>query len=52
MEYPKQVNKAKFKAKEPSLRELHEYMKKMRQKGFQGHLKGGRGRVRPIYEDD
>jgi len=39
-----------FKAKEPSLRELHEYMKKMRQRGLKPHLKGGRNRVRIVYE--
>jgi len=39
------------KTKEISLRELVETMEKMRQKGFKTHLKGGRGRVKPVYED-
>lgn len=37
--------------KQRSLRELVETAKKMRQKGYNVHFKGGKGKVRPVYED-
>ena len=42
--------KLKNPYKEPTVRELHEKMKKMRQRGLKPYLKGYRGRVRLEYE--
>jgi len=42
--------KKKIGYKEPTLGEMHENLKKMRQKGLKPHLKGFRGRVKLEFE--